>query len=453
MKQRTVRSNAITTGPLPMTHSHSPLSTMTIAVLGLGYVGLPLAVEFGKKTATIGFDISEGKIRLIRDGIDPTGELADGALAESKHLVVTSETEQLRKADFMIVAVPTPVLKTNIPDFAPLISASHIVGQNLKQGATIVFESTVYPGATEEICIPVIEKASGLTWKTDFFIGYSPVRINPGDKERTLTKITKVVAGDTLETAERLEMVYGSIISAGTYRAPSIQVAEAAKVIENTQRDLNIALINELALIFDRLNIDTLDVLKAAGTKWNFLPFRPGLVGGHCIGVDPYYLTHKAESIGHHPKVILAGRHINDNMATFVAQRTIKELIANGTNIKGAKVVVMGLTFKENCSDLRNSKVAELIQELTEHGCLVSTYDPLANPIEALREYDIVLQSRTELPHNADAVVLAVPHNEIIKMSTDQLLSPLKKGGVVVDLKSALCKTEIVNRGYRLWRL
>ena len=353
----------------------------------------------------------------------------------------------------MIVAVPTPVLQTNLPDFAPLISASQIVGENLKQGATIVFESTVYPGATEEICIPVIEKASGLTWKTDFFVGYSPERINPGDKERTLTKITKVVAGDTPETAERLELVYGSIITAGTYRAPSIQVAEAAKVIENTQRDLNIALMNELALIFDRLNIDTMDVLKAAGTKWNFLPFRPGLVGGHCIGVDPYYLTHKAESIGYHPQVILAGRRINDSMAAFVAQRTVKEIIASGTNIKGAKVVVLGLTFKENCGDLRNSKVADLIRELSEFGCEVSTHDPLVDPTDALHEYGIALKSWADLPPDADALVLAVPHAEFLAQPIGDLLAPLKQGGVIIDVKSALDGQTLIDRSYRFWRL
>ena len=436
-----------------MTQPQSSVPTMTLAVLGLGYVGLPLAVELGKQFATIGFDISKSKTQLIRDGIDPTGELADGALAQSTRLLVTSEPEQLRKADFVIVAVPTPVLQTNLPDFAPLISASQIVGENLKQGATVVFESTVYPGATEEICIPVIEKASGLTWKTDFFVGYSPERINPGDKERTLTKITKVVAGDTPETAERLELVYGSIITAGTYRAPSIQVAEAAKVIENTQRDLNIALMNELALIFDRLNIDTMDVLKAAGTKWNFLPFRPGLVGGHCIGVDPYYLTHKAESIGYHPQVILAGRRINDSMAAFVAQRTVKEIIASGTNIKGAKVVVLGLTFKENCGDLRNSKVADLIRELSEFGCEVSTHDALVDPADALHEYGIVLKAWDDLPPDADALVLAVPHAEFLAIPVLDLIAPLKQGGVIIDVKSALDGPALIDRSYRFWRL
>src|SRR5689334_22798021 len=310
----------------------------SVAVIGLGYVGLPLAVEFGKKYPTYGFDVSEQKVAHYRRGIDPTGEVSPSALKAAAHLTVGNDARPLRDADFVIVAVPTPVDDAHQPDFSPLASASSFVGANLKRGATIVFESTVYPGATEEICVPIIEKHSGKRWKKDFFVGYSPERINPGDKEHTLTRIIKVVSGDTPETLDRVATMYGSVVEAGVYRASSIKVAEAAKVIENTQRDLNIALMNELAIIFDRLDIDTMEVLQAAGTKWNFLPFRPGLVGGHCIGVDPYYLTHKAEKLGYHPEVILAGRRINDDMGKFIAEQTVKELIRNGHPVKGARV-------------------------------------------------------------------------------------------------------------------
>jgi UDP-N-acetyl-D-galactosamine dehydrogenase len=336
----------------------------TIAVVGLGYVGLPLAVEFGKKFRTIGFDLSVEKIESYKRFIDPTGEVSSEDLKAATMLEVGTNPAALKEADFVIVAVPTPVDDAHQPDFSPLVGSSKAVGQNLKQGAIVVFESTVYPGATEEVCIPIIERESGKTWKKDFFVGYSPERINPGDKERTVTKIVKVVSGDTPETLATVKEIYGSIITAGVYPASNIKVAEAAKVIENTQRDLNIALMNELAIIFDKIGIDTLEVLQAAGTKWNFLPFRPGLVGGHCIGVDPYYLTHKAQKLGYHPEVILAGRRINDGMGKFIAEKTIKQLIRRGHPVKDCPIIVLGLTFKEDCPDLRNSRVIDVIRDL-----------------------------------------------------------------------------------------
>src|SRR5471032_1565514 len=335
-----------------------------VGVVGLGYVGLPLAVELGKRHRTIGFDISPVKVASYRDGIDPTGEVSQAELRAAEYLTVTSQASDLAQADFIIIAVPTPVDQDHAPDFGPLNAASLTVGRHMKRGAIVVFESTVYPGATEEICVPLLEQASGLRWRDDFHVGFSPERINPGDREHTLTTILKVVSGDDADTLEQIAGLYESIVKAGVYRASSIKVAEAAKVIENTQRDLNIALMNELAIIFDMIGIDTLEVLKAAGTKWNFLPFRPGLVGGHCIGVDPYYLTHKAEMLGYHPHVILAGRRINDGMAKFVAEKTVKEMVRAGFKLKGSHVNVLGLTFKENCPDLRNSKVVDMIHEL-----------------------------------------------------------------------------------------
>jgi UDP-N-acetyl-D-galactosamine dehydrogenase len=338
------------------------------------------------------------------------------------------------------------------PDFAPLVSASTTVGKQLKPGATVIYESTVYPGATEEVCIPILERESGLKWREDFHVGYSPERVNPGDKERTITKVTKVVSGDDAATMDKVADLYGHIIAAGVHRVSSIKVAEASKVIENTQRDLNIALMNELALIFDRLNIDTLEVLEAAGTKWNFLPFRPGLVGGHCIGVDPYYLTHKAEMLGYHPQVILAGRRINDSIATFVAQQTVKQLLRAGNPVRNANVIVLGLTFKENCSDLRNSKVADVVRELQDFGCDVSVHDPVADPHEALQEYAISLKAWQALPE-ADAIVAAVSHKEYLFMPQTDLLAKLKTGGVFVDVKSAYNPVAIQAAGYRLWRL
>lgn len=425
----------------------------TIAIIGLGYVGLPLAVEFGKKMPTLGLDMSVEKVSSYRCHFDPTGEVSTQDLQAAMHLKCHTDPAVLKEADFIIIAVPTPVGEAHQPDLTSLIKSSEAVGKHMKRGAVIVYESTVYPGATEEICIPILEKHSGLKWKQDFWVGYSPERINPGDKERTVTKIVKVVSGDTPATLEKVAEVYGAIITAGIYKASSIKVAEAAKVIENTQRDLNIALMNELAIIFDRIGIDTLEVLEAAGTKWNFLHFRPGLVGGHCIGVDPYYLTHKAEMLGYHPQVILAGRRINDGMAAYVAQQTIKQLIVRGTNIKGAKVIVLGLTFKENCSDLRNSKTADLVKELQDYGCEVHVHDPLAVPEQALHEYGITLSKWEELPQSADAIVAAVSHAEYKEQPVSNLLARLRSGGVFIDIKSAYMPEAILAAGACLWRL
>jgi UDP-N-acetyl-D-galactosamine dehydrogenase len=423
-----------------------------VAVVGLGYVGLPLAVEFGKRYPTIGFDLSTAKIEAYREHRDPTGEVGSEELKAATQLQVTTDPHRLADADFVIVAVPTPVDQAHIPDFSPLVSASITVGRYIKAGATVIYESTVYPGATEEVCIPIIERESGLKWLKDFHIGYSPERVNPGDRERTITKIVKVVSGDTEATLQAVSDLYESIITAGVHRASSIKVAEAAKVIENTQRDLNIALMNELAIIFDKLGIDTLEVLQAAGTKWNFLPFRPGLVGGHCIGVDPYYLTHKAEMLGYHPQVILAGRRINDGMAAYVAQQTVKQMINAGSCIKGAKVIVLGLTFKENCPDIRNSKVADLVRELQDYGCDVLVHDPIADPSDAQHEYGITLMSWEKLPE-ADALVAAVSHRHYLDMPITDLLSKLGPTRVFVDVKSAYPKIAANEKNLRLWRL
>ena len=367
-----------------------------ISVIGLGYVGLPVAVAFGKKNRTIGFDVNAERIRELQEGHDRTGEVSSEELAKTD-LAFTNSIDELRKADFHIIAVPTPVDDAKRPDLSILLKASETVAKALKKGDIVVYESTVYPGATEEDCVPVLERVSGLTFGSDFTVGYSPERINPGDKEHTFTKIMKVVSGSDSATLEIVASVYESVVTAGVHRAASIKVAEAAKVIENTQRDLNIALMNELALIFDRLGIDTLDVLEAAGTKWNFLPFRPGLVGGHCIGVDPYYLTHKAEKIGYIPQVILAGRRINDDVGKFIAQRTIREMIHAGQNILGATVTVLGLTFKENCPDIRNSKVIDIIRELQDYGINVQVHDPLADPLEVEHEYGLKMVPFEEL--------------------------------------------------------
>lgn len=423
-----------------------------VAVVGLGYVGLPLAVEFGKKGRTIGFDLSRAKIDNYRQFVDPTGEVSSEALREARHLEVTTDPAMLAQADYIVVAVPTPVDIAHNPDFAPLVGASKSVGANMKRGAIVVYESTVYPGATEEVCIPILERESGLKWKQDFHVGFSPERINPGDKEHTLTTILKVVSGDDDQSLERIARLYESVVTAGVYRASSIKVAEAAKVIENTQRDLNIALMNELAIIFDKVGIDTLEVLKAAGTKWNFLPFRPGLVGGHCIGVDPYYLTHKAEMVGYHPQVILAGRRINDGMAKFVAEKTVKSMISSGFHVKGSKVNVIGLTFKENCPDLRNSKVADIVHELESYGCDVHVYDPVAEAEEAQHEYNIKLETWSSLPR-ADAVVVAVPHKEVLALSLPDLQSKLNKGGCFIDVKSQFDAKALQEAGYCVWRL
>ena len=424
----------------------------TIAVIGLGYVGLPLAVEFGKKYPTIGLDLSVEKIEAYKRHVDPTGEVSSTELKAALHLKPTTDASALKDADFIVVAVPTPVDEAHIPDFSPLIGASSAAGKHLKRGAIVVYESTVYPGATEEVCVPLLEKHSGLKWKQDFFVGYSPERINPGDKQHTLTKITKVVSGDTPETLDKVAEVYGSIIVAGVHRASSIKVAEAAKVIENTQRDLNIALVNELSLIFHRIGIDTHEVLQAAGTKWNFLPFRPGLVGGHCIGVDPYYLTHKAETLGYHPQVILAGRRINDGMGKFIAEQTVKQMIQSGISVKGAHVNVLGLTFKENCPDLRNSKVIDVIRELESYGAVVHVHDPVAQGAEAEHEYGVKLVSWENLP-KANAIVAAVAHKEFSERSIDETLAKLSSAGVYVDVKCTADAQALRARGVNVWRL
>ena len=424
----------------------------TIAVVGLGYVGLPLAVEFGKKFRTIGFDLSQAKVDACRSGRDPTGELAPSELAAASGLSFTTDPARLGEANFVVVAVPTPVNEAKRPDFGPLKGACESVGRHMARGTTVVFESTVYPGATEEICVPSLERHSGMDWKKDFFVGYSPERINPGDREHTLPKITKVVAGDTPATLERVAAVYGSIVPAGIYRASSVKVAEAAKVIENTQRDLNIALMNELALIFHRIGIDTTEVLEAAGTKWNFLPFRPGLVGGHCIGVDPYYLTHKADMVGYHPQVILAGRRINDGMGRFVAEQTIKQIVQAGFDVRGADVVVLGLTFKEDCADLRNSRVIDVICELQSFGVNVHVHDPVAEPAHAMSEYEIALKAWDALPR-AHAVVAAVAHREFRERPVEDFVAKLAPGGVYVDVKSTADAAALASRGVRVWRL
>ena len=424
----------------------------TIAVVGLGYVGLPLVVEFGKLARTIGFDIVAEKVAKCRAGSDPSREIPDAEMALAVHAEYTSEPGALAEADFIIVAVPTPVDRAHIPDFGPLLGASRAIGPHLKQGTTVIYESTVYPGATEEVCIPELERSSGKTWKQDFFVGYSPERINPGDREHMLTNVIKVVAGDSPETLERVAALYERIVQPGVPRTSSIKAAEACKVIENTQRDLNIALMNELAIIFDKIGIDTSEVLEAAGTKWNFLKFKPGLVGGHCIGVDPYYLTHKAEMLGYHPQVILAGRRINDGMGKHIAEQTIKQMIANGSTIKGAKVNVLGLTFKENCADLRNSKVVDIIDELKSYGVEVFVHDPEADAQEAMREYGVRLSAWDELPR-ADAIVAAVAHRSYQQLAVDDLTRKLAKGGGFIDVKAGFDEAALRSAGLSVWRL
>ena len=425
----------------------------SIAIVGLGYVGLPLAVEFGKKMHTLGVDLSTEKVEAFRRYVDPTGEVSTNDLQEAHQLQCHTDPAVLEEAKFIIIAVPTPVDLAHQPDMSPLINSSETVGKHLKRGTIVVYESTVYPGATEDVCIPILEKNSGLKWKQDFWVGYSPERINPGDTEHTITKIVKIVAGDTPATLDKVAEVYRSIIGAGVYKASCIKVAEAAKVIENIQRDLNIALMNELAMIFEFVGVDTLEVLEAAGTKWNFLPFRPGLVGGHCIGVDPYYLSYKADMMGYHPELILAGRRINNAMPSYVAQQTIKKMIVNGTNIMGAKVIVLGLTFKENCSDLRNSKVADLVQDLQDFGCEVCVHDPMADSKQALDEYGLTLTNWDQLPRNVDAMVAAVSHKYYTDQPVDNLLGPLKTGGVFIDIKSSYSSEAITAMGATVWRL
>jgi UDP-N-acetyl-D-galactosamine dehydrogenase len=423
-----------------------------VAVIGLGYVGLPLALEFGRVMPTLGYDISATRVARLREGVDVTGEATAEQFDKASMLTFSHDPSALADADILIVAVPTPVDEAHRPDFRPLVSASETCGRHMKRGAIVVYESTVYPGATEEVCIPVLESCSGLKWREGFHVGYSPERINPGDREHTLTRITKVVSGDTPETLETVASVYEAVVTAGVYRASSIRVAEAAKVIENTQRDLNIALMNELAILFDRLGIDTMEVLQAAGTKWNFLPFRPGLVGGHCIGVDPYYLTTKAEMVGYHPQVILGGRRINDAMGGFIARRTIKEMVSAGMPVSERPILVLGLTFKENVPDIRNSKVIDVIRELASYGARVVVHDPLADPAEAMHEYGVELVDWDAVP-TAGAMVFAVNHAAFLGRPLEELLGKLEPGGVVADVKSALDPVAVKKLGYRLWRL
>ncbi len=424
----------------------------TVAVVGLGYVGLPLAVAFGRKWDTIGFDSNRAKIESYRRYCDPTGEVSERELKTANRLTVTADPADLARADFIIVAVPTPVDSAHLPDFSPLIGASRTVGAHMKRGTVVVFESTVYPGATEEVCVPVLEQASGMKWRSDFHIGYSPERINPGDKEHTLTRIVKLVSGDDAETLQQVKQLYAAIIDAGVHPVSSIKVAEAAKVIENTQRDLNIALVNELAIIFDRMGIDTLEVLEAAGTKWNFLPFRPGLVGGHCIGVDPYYLTYKAQKLDYHPDVILAGRRINDGMGKFIAEHTVKQMIRAGAELHGARVNVLGLTFKENCPDIRNSQVAMVIRELQTYGLEVHVHDPLADRHEARVEYGIELADWEKLPV-AQALVVAVAHQAFRERPLADYLKKLAPHGSFVDVKAAFDDAALRQAGISVWRL
>ena len=423
-----------------------------VAVVGLGYVGLPLAVAFGRRMRTIGYDRSRERVEAIRAGVDRTGELRPEELREAVKLEVTADPAALKEADVVIVAVPTPVDAAKKPDMELLVAASRTAGANLKRGATVVFESTVYPGATAGVCIPALEAASGMKWKQDFHVGYSPERINPGDREHGLARIVKVVSGDSPETLERVAALYAEIVPAGVHRASSIEIAEAAKVIENTQRDLNIALMNELAVIFDRLGLDTHEVLAAAGTKWNFLPFRPGLVGGHCIGVDPYYLTHRAEMAGYQPQVILAGRRVNDGMAAFVAGKTVRLLEAGGKAVRGATINLLGLTFKENVTDLRNSQVAELRAALVAQGARVHVHDPLADPAAAKREYGIELEEWDALPR-ADAMIVAVAHRQYLGRAAADFAAKLVPSGCILDVKGALDLDELRHAGYTCWRL
>ena len=406
------------------------LDEINLAVIGLGYVGLPLAVEFGKKRSVVGFDINQPRIQALKDGHDSTLEVSDEEMAEAKKMHYSADTEDLKKCNVFIVTVPTPIDQHNKPDLTPLIKASETIGKVLKKGDIVIYESTVYPGATEEDCVPVLEKHSGLKFNKDFYAGYSPERINPGDKEHRVTTIKKVTSGSTPEAADVIDELYRQIIVVGTHKASSIRVAEAAKVIENTQRDLNIALINELSLIFNKMGIDTEAVLEAAGTKWNFLPFRPGLVGGHCIGVDPYYLTHKAQSIGYHPEIILAGRRLNDSMGEHVTTQLVKAMLKKRIQVDGAKVLIMGLTFKENCPDLRNTKIIDVVHELSTYNIAVDVYDPWVNVAEAEHEYGITPISSLE-DDKYDAVILAVSHNQFKEMGIEKIRKLAKSQNVI----------------------
>jgi UDP-N-acetyl-D-galactosamine dehydrogenase len=429
------------------------ISKKTIAIIGLGYVGLPLAVEFGKNRPVIGFDISQKRIDELKGGQDHTLEVTSAELKNASHLNYSSRVDDLQDAQVYIITVPTPIDEANRPDLTPLVKASETVGKALKSGDIVIYESTVYPGCTEEICVPVLEKNSGLKYGKDFFCGYSPERINPGDKVNTLTKIRKITSGSTPEVANAVDALYSSIITAGTYKAANIKVAEAAKVIENTQRDLNIALVNELSVLFDRLDIDTIEVLEAAGSKWNFLPFRPGMVGGHCIGVDPYYLTHKAEMVGYHPQIILAGRRMNDNMARYVARSMIKLMVRNGMDVSKSKVGVMGITFKENCPDIRNSKVVDLIKEFQSWGVEVFVADPYADEDEVMHEYGITLSTIDQL-NSTDALVVAVGHQIYREMRLESLKQMMKSDKPVLgDIKALYDRHEAASLGLTVFRL
>ncbi len=415
---------------------------MKLVVIGLGYVGLPLAVEFGKKYPTIGFDINAARIKELKKGIDRTLEVSSKELEAAKNLSFTTSIEDIKEANIYIVTVPTPIDKHKNPDLTPLIMASRTVGRVLKKGDIVIYESTVFPGCTEEVCVPELERESGLQFNEDFFCGYSPERINPGDKQHRLPNIKKVTSGSTPEVAKKVDNLYKSIITAGTHIAPSIKVAEAAKVIENAQRDINIAFVNELALIFDKLGIDTLDVLEAAGTKWNFLPFRPGLVGGHCIGVDPYYLAYKAKEVGYHPQIILAGRRTNDEMGVFVANKVVKLLIHKGHKVKGSRALVLGITFKENCPDIRNSRVIDVIEELQDFGIEVDVYDPWADKKEVKKEYDLTLLENEPDFTDYDSIILAVAHEEFKNLD----FTKIPPQSVVFDIKGVLPKSIVDKR-------
>ncbi len=421
------------------------LENLRIGVIGLGYVGLPLAVEFGKKYPTVGFDINVDRVTELEDGSDSTLECSDEELAEATHLSYTSGTDDIADCNFYVVTVPTPIGDGNRPLLTPLRAASNTLSGVLKKGDIVVYESTVYPGATEEFCVPFLEKDSGLKMNEDFFVGYSPERINPGDKKHRLPTILKVTSGSTPEAAEFIDTVYKSIITAGTHKASSIKVAEAAKVIENTQRDVNIALVNELAMIFERVGIDTEEVLEAAGTKWNFLPFRPGLVGGHCIGVDPYYLTYKAQQLGYHPQMILAGRRINDNMSLYVASQVVKQMLGKGIQPRGAKVLMLGLTFKENCPDLRNTKVVDIVSELSSYGADVDVHDPWVDADEAKQEYGLDL-TPAPIHGQYDAVIIAVAHDEFRAMGADGIRAFCAENSILYDIKYVLSSDDVDDR-------
>ncbi len=429
-------------------------SNKKIAVIGLGYVGLPLAVEFGKHRPVVGFDIKEDRIAELRSGRDSTLEVAPDDLKKAQHLQYSHNAQDLVDCSLFIVTVPTPVDHVNRPDMTPLIKSSQTVGKALRKGDIVIYESTVYPGATEEVCVPELEKASGLKFNVDFFCGYSPERINPGDKVNTLTTIKKITSGSTPEIANEVDALYASIITAGTWKASSIKVAEAAKVIENSQRDLNIAFVNELSVIFERLGIDTIEVLEAAGSKWNFLPFRPGMVGGHCIGVDPYYLTHKAEEVGYHPQVILAGRRINDNMSRYAARSLIKRMVQNGIDVGNSTVGVMGITFKENCPDIRNSKVIDLIRELESWNVKVVVVDPWADAEEVKHEYGLEL-GVVDINHKVDSLVVAVGHHQYRNMQPTDLLALCNATNkpVIADVKSLYDRHALTNAGFTVFRL